>query len=76
VDHGFAREGGIFRTADVSGASATYYSEVNESGVMVGYYSVGGVDHGVMALIPEPTTFSLVGLGVIFLNRRNRRTHA
>jgi len=55
---------------DVPGAGETYAFGIDGSNI-VGYYFDDSGGHGFLALIPEPTTLSLLMLGgLIFLRRR------
>ena len=73
-NHGFSYDGTIYTTLDVPGAFATYAYGTDGSNI-VGHYIDGSYNyHGFLATIPEPTTLSLLAVGVLMACRRRRVT--
>ena len=71
-DHGFFYNGTSWTTLDYPGAAGTYVYGI-EGNELVGYYwnnNDGGNAHGFTAIIPEPMTLALLGLGGLMLRKR------
>ena len=69
--HGFSYDGTTYTTLDVPGATATFLIGIDGSNI-VGYYYEDGNVHGFLATIPEPTTLSLLAVGLLMACRRRR----
>jgi len=69
--HGFVATGGDFTSIDVPGSSFTIAYGINEAGQIVGFYGDNtGTPHGFLATpqaAPEPSTWALLGIGLIGL---------
>ena len=64
----------VYTTLDVPGVIDTYAHGI-DGGNIVGSYKDGSGDyHGFLAVIPEPTTLSLLAVGVLMACRRRRVT--
>ena len=61
----------VYTTLDVPGAIGTEAYGI-DGGNIVGYYIDGSGSHGFLAVIPEPTTLSLLAVGVLMACRRRR----
>ena len=70
--HGFSYDGSTYTTLDVLGASRTYAYGIDGSNIVGQYYDGSGTHHGFLAVIPEPTTLSLLAVGVLMVCRRRR----
>jgi hypothetical protein len=60
----------------VPGAGATYLSDINDTGQLVGSYTTGGVTRGFITVVPEPGGCLLMAsgaLGVLAASRRRAR---
>jgi probable HAF family extracellular repeat protein len=70
VNHGFLLSGGVYTTLDVPGASSTLATGINDAGQIVGSYTdANGAIHGFLASsVPEPSTLTLAGLGILVLS--------
>ena len=60
-----------YTTLDVPGATDTFLIGIDGSNI-VGYYEEDGNVHGFLATIPEPTTLSLLAVGLLMACRRRR----
>ena len=69
--HGFSYDGTTYTTLDVPGATDTFLIGIDGSNI-VGYYYEDGNVHGFLATIPEPTTLSLLAVGLLMACRRRR----
>lgn len=65
--HGFVRDAmGGFETVTFPGASETQVAGISNSGTIVGsYVNANGKGIGFYAVVPEPTSLGILGLGVI-----------
>jgi hypothetical protein len=71
-DHGFFYNGTSWTTLDFPGAAGTYVYGIDGSN-LAGYYWNNdglGYPHGFTAIIPEPMTLALLGLGSLMLRKR------
>jgi hypothetical protein len=73
-DHGFFYNGtsSSWTTLDYSGAAGTYVCGIDGSNVVGWYWNSVSDDaaHGFTAVIPEPMTLALLGLGGLMLRKR------
>jgi probable HAF family extracellular repeat protein len=54
-----------YTTLDVPGSALTQANGINDAGQIVGYYEdASGREHGFLA-VPEPSTFTLFGIGTL-----------
>ena len=60
-----------YTTLDVPGAIDTFLYGIDGSNI-VGYYTDSSGTHGFLAVIPEPTTLSLLAIGMLMACRRRR----
>ena len=71
--HGFSYDGSTYTPFDVPGASRTGASGIDGSNIVGSYNDGSGSNHGFLAVIPEPTTLSLLAVGMLMACRRRRR---
>jgi len=63
-----------YTTLDVPGATNTYAYGIDGGNIVGYYFDVSDNRHGFLAVIPEPTTLSLLAVGTLLLCRRRRAT--
>ena len=61
-----------YTTLDVPGASTTWATGIDGSNIVGWYSDANGNVHGFLATIPEPTTLSLLAVGLLMACRRRR----
>ena len=70
--HGFSYDGTTYTTLDVPGATDTVLFGIDGSNIVGWYSDANGNVHGFLATIPEPTTLSLLAVGLLMACRRRR----
>ena len=70
--HGFSYDGTTYTTIDVPGALQTYAWGISGDNIVGSYIDGSGYAHGFLAVIPEPTTLSLLAVGMLMACRSRR----
>ncbi|MBL7215918.1 MAG: PEP-CTERM sorting domain-containing protein, partial [Phycisphaerae bacterium] len=72
--HGFIYDGTNWETLNFPGASYTQIHGIEGDTILGSYrYSLYGMSHGFMYIIPEPCTLLLLGLGSLALRLKRSR---
>jgi len=65
---GFLYNGSTYTTLNYPNSTSSFFRAIQGNTLIGGYYAAGSSDqNGFIAIVPEPSTFGLLGIGAVFL---------